>query len=356
MAATTFSRPPLSSARQASFFDLPRELRDSIYNELFQGASLKVYNPNIRPDLGVTLHFFYKFNGTRKHQNLPRWLFTCKQIWNEAQEQWYRGASCSPCFCSRDYGRTISGSYATAFCELDRAQSFDGPVLSTKNEMDSSYVLWPSTHTSLHTRATNQPHIIVPRVSEHPVSYSVLDCFFKYLRQNTSHPAKHIKLSFTVAELRTESGYSAVDLSHFESLGPRFDRVVFRIACPVTSHRNHTQLHNVAAMYPKIQHEAIRVGKHLVSGVETSGWELRDYLLPMRLPNNDIIPNAFEWHLEVVRRRTQRNGQMQYEGMRYHRIQRGIGPGDGYDYFRPLQTASNGRVISWVCDATGEVM
>jgi hypothetical protein len=357
MAITMSAQVPASSAWQTSFLDLPLELRDNVYNDLFQGASFTIYNPKIRPDLGVTFHFFYRFNGNRKHRNLPRWLFSCKQIFNEALEQWYRGATCSPCFCGGSSGRTAPGSYAAAFCDLDRAQSFDGPVLSTKNEMDCSYVLW----SSLNAKSTHQPQIIVPRMSEHPVSYSVMDCFFKYLEQNTDHPAKQIKFSLTIAGSAT--GTKSVDLSHFESLGPRFHRVVFRIACPITSHGmpagpvpGYPQLLDVAMLYPKIQHEAIRVGKYLVSGNGNSGWDLRDYLLPMRTSSDEVISNAFEWYVEVMRRPTQRNGQLKYEGMRNHRMphRRGLRP--GFDYFRPLQTCTHGRILVWICEDTGQVI
>ncbi|KAF2826993.1 hypothetical protein CC86DRAFT_455569 [Ophiobolus disseminans] len=348
----------------SSFFCLPRELRDQIYDCLFRGCSLTFFNNDVRPDLGVTFHFFYQYNGTRQHQNLPRWLFACKQILNEGLEQWYRGASCSPCFCNPNNGRTLAGAYAAAFCKLDRVQSFDGPVLTPDFSADWDYFLWPS----LPGRSKQRSQTIVPRMSEHWVSYAVLDCFFRYLQQHPDHPAKQIKFSLmiTPSEYLTH-GIEAVNLSYFETLGPRFDRVVFRIVCPYTSSQGNPawlqpagwpHLHANASIFPKLQHEAVRVGKSLVGATNSIGWHVRDYLEPMRKSNDEIIPNAFEWHIEVTRRSLQQSGQgqMQHEGLQYCRLEHRRQQRREYDYFRPLQTGAQALITSWVCDETGETM
>jgi len=353
-----------ANALGPAFFQLPRELRDSIYDYLFQGNSFTILNKNVRPDLGVTFHFFYQFNGTREHLNhLPHWLFACRQMLHEGQQQWYRGANCSPCFCSSSNGRTLAGSYAAAFCELDRVQSFDGPVLTTNFSADWDYFLWPSLPMS-----KMQLQTIVPRMSEHWVSYSVLDCFFRYLQQHPDHPAKQIKLSLMITPSDSlRKGIGAVDLSYFETLGPRFDRVVFRIVCPYTaSYASRTgllgsscaQMHVNSSIFPKLQREAVRVGKALVGATETTGWHLRDYLEPMRTSSDDVIPNAFEWHVEVTRRSLQRSGQgeLQFQGLRFCRLEHRRHKRREFDYFRPLQIDARGRVTSWVCDDTSDIM
>jgi hypothetical protein len=325
--------------RHVSFLNLPTELRDTVYDELFQGLSLTCFDPNIRPDLGITFHFFYKFNGTRKHRNVPRWLFTCKQIFNEALEQWYRGASCSPCFCRPESGISAAGSYGQAFCELVRVQSFDGPVLSTAYASDEDYVLWPSQSTTASQRSSS----LVPRISEHSVSYAISDCFYKYLENNTNHPAKRIKLSLTTTPWDDMRAIDSVNLSSFQSLGSRFDRVVFRIACPTFSDRvidapptSWPSLKNALSMYTKIQYEAVRVATYLVSGNISMGWEIRDYLLPIRTLSDDVIPNAYEWHVEVIRRQKQQKGHLQYIGILHWRKEkyRRRGRRQQYDYFR----------------------
>jgi hypothetical protein len=347
-----------------SFLDLPLELRDMVFDELFQGLSLTGHTSSIRPDLGATFHFFYKFNGTHKHRSLPRWLFTCKQIYNEAMVQWYREASCSPCFCNSETGRTPAGSYAQAFCQVGRAQSFDGPVLRSKHASDGDYVLWEKQSTE-HTEPVK---CFVPSISEHPVSYAVLDCFHKYLEDNTNHPAKKIKFSLSMEHCIWDHEMptvSSVDLSSFEALGPRFERVTFRIVCPKVpdGHRDLPHMHrgtlnHTASTYLNVQDEAIKAAKYLVGG---KGWEIRDYLLPIRTANDEIMPNASEWHVEVTRREKQEMGRVQYMGMRSCRFYgfentSGSGRGEYFDYLRPHQTNAQGEVSSWINDATGKVL
>jgi hypothetical protein len=340
-----------------SFLDLPLELRDMVFDELFQGLSLTGHTSSIRPALGATFHFFYKFNGTHKHQSLPRWLFTCKQIYNEAIEQWYREASCSPCFCNLETGRTPAGSYAQAFCQLGRAQSFEGPVLNSKHASDGDYVLWERQS----AKYPESAKCVVPRISEHSVSYAVLDCFHKYLEDNANHPAKRIKFSLSMESCEWDHempASSSVDLTSFQALGPRFDRVTFRIACPIVVDQFgavpdlywHT-LNYTASTYLNIQDEAIKVAKYLVGG---KGWEIRDYLLPIRSPSDEIVPNAFEWHVEVTRRAKKQSGHVQYMGMRFCRLEHSLVRSGGY--FRPYQTDAQGGVSSWICDATGKVL
>jgi hypothetical protein len=343
----------------APFLDLPLELRDIIYDELFQGVSLTSANTDIRSDLEVTFHFFYKFNGNRRHQSLPRWLFTCKQVLAEATEQWYRGASGSPCFCKSDKGRTMPGSYATSLCNVDRALSFDGPVLSTGHAAPGDYILWPS----LQTRVTRNAQIMVPRISEQPNSFSVSDRFFTYLKHKFNHPARQIKFTLTT----TPSDYLArgaisVDLSFFKSLGPRFERVVFRIACPIIDpERSGTvegwpYLRDAMKMYLQTQHEAVRVSKYLVSGNNSTGWHLRDYLVPILNPSGRVVRSAYEWHVEVSRRRKQQSGELKYEGLRYCALPPPLGSRRQPEYFKPLHTETDGTIVEWVCDATGHVI
>lgn len=344
------------------FFNLPRELRDIVYDELFQGVSLTCSNHEIRREMPVVFHFFYKFNGNRKHRNLPLWLFTSKQILREAMTQWYKGASCSPCFCGRDQGRTTPGTYASAFCELDRAQSFEAPVLSNMYGDFGDYVLWPK----LRTRKTPNVQILVPRMSDEQHSYSVMDCFFNYIVRNPTHPAKTVMFSLAMAPSEfLVRGIDSVDLSWFEALGPHFDRVIFRVKCPFTRYdifgsSNWPKLRDTLTMYSKLQDEAIRVGKFLVQSGDSTGWSVHDSLVPMLDYTQDVIPDAFEWHVEVERRQTQQKEHIRYGGMRYCCVQRGrinaLAQNREVIYFRPMQTNAAGQVSSWKCDATGQII
>jgi hypothetical protein len=343
-------------ARRTVFFELPRELRDNVYNNLFQGVSLAFQHEEVRPDIGARLHYFYKFNGAREHQALPCWPFASRQMLAESLEQWYGGASCWPCFCRHGIGKasrrakTVSSILAKKFCRLTQVRSFNAPNVDNRNGPDTNYILWGSQTTS----TSQLPQLIVPRMAEHFVSYSVMDCFFKYLASLVDHPAKEIKLSLSISSAKSLTrDVGAVDLSHFETLGPRFDRVVFRIACPYSVTLAEHRLN--ATIYPKVQHEAVRVAKYLVGGDESNGWQLRDYLEPI-CTSSDGNTYAYEWHVEVLRRKVQQSGQMQFEGMHYCglRYQRDVST--GYDYYRLLQRDANNRIISWMNDELDEIL
>jgi hypothetical protein len=344
------------AAQHTKFFDFPRELRDNVYDNLFQGVSLAIHHQELRPDIGAFFHYFYKFNGAHEHQALPCWPFASRQMLAESLEQWHRGASCGPCFCRRGTGKasrnskTVSSDLARSFCQLGRVQSFDAPNIDTRNGPDTNYILWGSQKTS----SSQLPQIIVPRMAEHSVSYSVMDCFFKYLAGQVDHPAKEIKLSLSISSAKSLTrDVGAVDLSHFQTLGPRFDRVVFRIACPCSETWAEHRLN--ATIYPKVQHEAIRVAKYLVGGDDSKGWQLRDYMEPICAPSGGNI-SAYEWHVEVLRLKVQQSGQIQFEGMQYCGLRYRRNDSTGYDYFRPFQRDEDKRPIAWECDDTHEVL
>lgn len=313
---------------RTSFYTLPLELRERIYDAAFQGVSLAWLNTNIRPKLGVTLHFVYMYNGIHRHGNPPRWMLTCKQIHDEALVQWYRGASCSPCFCGPDGGKTKPVKLTAELCDIWRVKSLDTPVLNTQREAEGHHELWlsmpptnnipggPSARSRNQSRDTqNTPlRIYVPRMSEHSVPYMVADSFHKYIEENKDLPAKQIKLSVSVpchefgGPMRPPF---PVDLSYFELLGPRFDRVVFQVVCPSLDLGNIISRHSET--YLMAQHEAVRVAKYLVSGNGSTGWKLRDFLLPFNIEDNESFGPA--WCVEVTRQEKQQNGELCFEGL-----------------------------------------
>jgi hypothetical protein len=291
-------------------------------------------NTDIRPKLGVTLHFFYQFNGTLKHENLPLWIFTSKQIHDEALAQWYRGASCSPCFCGPEHGKTNPTKLTVELCDIWRVQSLVGPVLNTPREADGDHELWTSEKrtTVRNAHPNDTPHkqngssrtVLVPRMSEHLVPYLVTDCFFKFIQENKNLPAKEIKLPITAQDANHTKGYTSVDLSFFELLGPRFDRVVFQIACPDFRQDVAEGIYPRPEPYPWIQREAVRVAKYLVSRDGSTGWKLRDYFQPM---NESLMFTDFAWCVEVTRQMTQESGELLYEGLQKYRILSSSGSG-----------------------------
>jgi hypothetical protein len=318
--------PPSGSESCTSFFTLPLELRERIYDDAFQGVSLAWLNTNIRPKLGVTLHFFYMYNGIYRHENPPQWMLSCKQIHDEALVQWYRGASCSPCFCGPDGGKTKPIMLTAELCDIWRVRSLDGPVLNTQREAEGHHELWlskpsmndisgkPSAKPRNQSRNTQNTslHVFVPRMNEHLVPYLVADCFHKYIQENKDLPAKQIKLSVLAPchESRPTRPPPLVDLSYFELLGPRFDRVVFQVACPSVELGNIISRHSET--YLKAQQEAVRVAKYLVSGDGSVGWKLRDFLLPWNIEDNDSFGPA--WCVEVTRQKKQQYGELCFQG------------------------------------------
>jgi hypothetical protein len=239
-------------------------------------------------------------------------------------------------------------------------------VSSNETQEDGDDNLCPKRRTKEWKAATSQ--VLVPRMIIRQHSYSITDYLFNYITQSLNHLAKTVLFSLAIQPSeRLGRNVESVDLSWFSTLGRRFERVVFRLKCPIIADLRYAHLrtywlnlHDTAKTYPKMQDEAIRVGKLLLTNNNSTGWTVRDYLAPMRDKKDNFIPNAVEWHVEILQRPTQQHGHMQNMGSRYCCMQHsgtGVLQRQTDDiFFRPLQMDSKDRVASWIRDSRKSVI
>jgi hypothetical protein len=199
---------------------------------------------------------------------------------------------------------------------------------------------------------------------------SLGDQMLNYLILDPEHPVRKVKFSLSLPanvpggteQKLARSLDWRVDLSCFQKLCHRFERVVFRLVCPSSADIGKQKMNTI--LYTKFQDEIARVAKYLVSGEnkdpeteqETGGWVLHDYMTQIRLSKLlGPISGGFEWNLDVSRHDTKRCGDIQNKGMQYCRKYNWRKGYADFDYFEPADEEVEG-VISWVCKETGETM
>ncbi len=286
-------------ASRTSFFDLPRELRDSVYDNVLSGVKCKIpfSDRKIRNGLGTNFTLFYeRFDDKGDLGQLPHGLLACKQMLDEAFDilcnhaHCTLGTSCNCQGCIEDDGPCRKHSWNRI--SLDQVKNFNGPIQDGTWDAEGVYQL----------RESSKYAFWVP-YDEHlrQQKNSVTDGFFRYLQARPDHPAKHVKFSISLPSPNRQNKWSTdpVDLSCFRSLGSHFDHVTFRLVCPFgdPARGNQVSLRDTALTFAKLHFEAARTAISMVGGGDDSGYDLEDYC------KLDAASTLFDVQIEAKRNR-----------------------------------------------------
>ncbi|KAF2740599.1 hypothetical protein EJ04DRAFT_507636 [Polyplosphaeria fusca] len=364
--------PAATQAR--SFLAFPREIRDRIYGFLLEGSSF-TFNDTVVDDHRLNFKVVYGAGNEGGETRLPLWLISCKQTLHEGLEEFYRGARClgyGRCWCTGCSRRPRSRchDYPGKLLSLDLIRNLD----YTDNKIDPSSPCCHDFWRSVKDDKRSNRITIVPINGERDKGNSPnCDYLVDYLISTPQHSVRQIKFSLELPSLpdglqRSVVQHSwAVDMSYFLKLGCRFDRVVFRIACPawyLTGGLEQQRMNTI--MYPKFQEEAVRVGKLLVGAAEgnTWGYVVRDYFesIPKlvrasvdKFIQDGFIQDGLEWHVEITRHTVKRQGSIEHPGLQYWKKMRPATMSPLYDYFVPGEAEEEGS-FSWRCPKTQETV
>ncbi|KAF2191995.1 hypothetical protein K469DRAFT_696061 [Zopfia rhizophila CBS 207.26] len=262
---------------------LPQELRDIIYDYLFQGACYEFDEYQ----MSFTISYNDDFDS---YSGLPIWLLTCKQILYEALEQFHRQAQCIG-YSRRDpesgddFSSSLVSLYRIRTISAHNLQALvivgDG-LFDMYRLNDEKKVLATVLPAQVDGYADNMLHALIHHLQ---LQGTQLKDFTLRLRFPSEFPPAH----------KVEAW--KVDFSLFEKLGA-LDRVEFLVDPPLWEmYPDHIQ--ERATLFPLVQRELLRVGKLLV-GLQGVGWAVRDWFGCNDSNNTEnCLGIEHEWHLEV---------------------------------------------------------
>mgnify|MGYP006877408491 CR=1 FL=1 len=152
----------------SNFFGLPREIRDEIYHQVWTGSALPfvqqwkviVGKEAFRGNVLIVTQYptaiqYGSLPFSAHHETYtfphPRWIWTCRQLWTEATEQFYRHAQFTRhitnpqwcMLCHYDiFPRRMFGTSVYAFPHLERALHVRvtlGDEQHRKTEVEKNY-------------------------------------------------------------------------------------------------------------------------------------------------------------------------------------------------------------------------
>lgn len=360
----------MTSSTSPSFFSLPLELRQQIYDELFCDTTYFVTIERIR----FTLQ--YKPADQKWTPNkLSLFLLASKRVQVEALDQFYREAHCtsySRCWCTgcSGGGTRPCERYTCRILKFSRIRKIDYfPDPQPASGYNHSLTIKEKD-------AVDKRLCLYPTLLRYPgLANREADILAAVLLPGQEHSVRELKLSIELSvhagnpPLMVEESTCSVDLSCFENLGFTLDRVVFRVACPsVSVHMQQEppsrRLRVCAMIFPALQREVERVAKIMVgAGDEQSndsddsrGYIVRDYMQEMR-DHSGLIKGAYEWHLEakrVKKNRSRSRREVSHGGLQYCRTRKAGHPRNRYDYYGPAKI-EDGR-ISWTCERSQKMI
>ena len=346
------------------FLSLPRETRDYIYNYLLQGSRFQFTQRLTPTENSMRFTICYEFSDAfmAQRSKFPLWLLVCKQVLAEGLDQLYRSAYCS--------------SYGQCWCDgctppNNQCEHNPGKLLELEGAKNIEFTV-PISQFSIGQSGLIDQHLLgftaFPDISEKAMS-PAHDLLLEYLAENPQHPAKRLKFKFSFTILPSlkrlpmrkpphqgPNDHSwAVDLSVYQKLGSRFDRVKLALEFPVLM--TNEEVRHSAMLHPKFKTAAAELGKFLVGGLETNdtnnvpggngGWRLYDsFQTKYGEAQLEDINCPYDWFLEVIRQPTRKNGVIRYMGLSCFKR--------GWSYFHAVGGEEEGE--SWFCEQTGDLL
>jgi hypothetical protein len=274
-----FETSPPKPQLQSPFFRLPRELRDQIYDLVFERTRSRYREGNLQLDI-----LYGPYTGEWRFSRLHKGLLTCKLILSEALEQFYSKAQClgytgdqwyqkpSPYRLVSLYRiRKIILDMPSRYIALQLAEWSREPVVDGKMTIVSDFE-----HSST----------VCPGIKP----------LYQHLR-GKEHTIKDIKLKILMPEtwrfqkVKSVSKW-CVDLSAFDAFGSTFENIEFLIHPPNCERCDPQGVQHMAILYQVLQQKLEMVGKKMI-GVgddDEYGWSARDWV-----ESNESLG----WHIKI---------------------------------------------------------
>jgi hypothetical protein len=285
------------------FFQLPQEIRDLVYDNLFTNTrfvnwivSRKGRQRYRAQYLYPPPNHLYKWKSTE-----PVWLLACKQIFFEARQQYFRKACC---------GRIRDTKPGTT-------KSIDNLTFFSLQ----------------HVRTLDFSHL--PVIFEQPTArqrYRFMTSLLFFPLPNINASFQKLRMTFRISTIPPRSldkgeglGYSLFNFEQIRDM--TFDRVEFIIEQPTIGHIS--QINEVVEIYSLLQRQLIDSAKILTDGHSKSttfhdeGWSVRDWIeeevkIDLRGNPNRKIDVQYSWHVEVRKKtRDQSHDGLIYGGLRH---------------------------------------
>lgn len=271
---------------------LPREIRDLIYDHLFAGARFQYFETELSVDL-----FYGPYTSDYHVSHIaPQWLGTCKTLLVEGLEQFYREARCVGVFGSDK--KRLSALSPNRLLSLTRITRVDlSRHITDLRFDDQARYLFEADRERDRQR---QGHAVLKPSSSRTV-YQHGTCPFLW---EEKHFVKDLTLRFALPEgcwsnVRPAMTSWAIDCGVLEKLGSAFDRVSFVVDTPLAragrSERGLREVQTMVCLYRMVQIELERLGRVLVGGDEV--------VYGMKGRHECFVAQNEQYHFEVRRLR-----------------------------------------------------
>lgn len=278
--------------KRFSLLDLPRELRDEVYDYCFDNVVYSFSDAGcvFRITAGSPHH-------RQQHKRLPQWLLGCKTLLSEGIDRFYKRSVCTI------WSRSATSSKPPGSWALLRLHH----VLTL--HLTANLAVTPIERSAKLRNC--QPKISLHPHSAYTTHINNLVDFFS----DRNACLRSLKFAFQTpysfsCTTTSEFGHLQVarpDLSVLRRFGSRLEKVEFAILEPQIDTSLCDELLSAELAFTAIQDELIDVAKSLVSrGLEETGLLVRDWLWKNLKPDHEIwgqrdVPGetGFVWTVEV---------------------------------------------------------
>jgi hypothetical protein len=246
-----------ATAAQASkrilFFNLPRELRDQIYDKMWPASpqlSRATLTNKPSPYIHITADYRTKDAGWLPDRRIPSCMLVSKALLNEALEQYFRNI---------DWRAKIPASYFTTHIFLSNFGLHT--VALSEMEMEL-YSLSNGTRPVPWIRDMEYSTTVLQVYQGWPMTLPILHKFEKGHRETTGEQVLFIAFG---VDLRRGKDIIRVDLSSLEHIGFRIDKLVVDVRC--TSTKPTWRMNNLEQL---VEAEVKRLGRAMIGQTVSS--------------------------------------------------------------------------------------